>query len=246
MKHILYSLALFFIITSCKQEEAITAQQIVDKSIEASGGEKFKTSTISFDFRDKHYNAFRNNGMYSYERSFNDSIDVIRDVISNDGFERFINKKKGVVHDSMAAKYTRSVNSVHYFAVLPFGLNDDAVNKEYLGDVIIKDKNYYKIKVTFNQEGGGDDFEDVFLYWIEKESFKVDYLAYSYMDSPTDLGMRFREAYNERYVNNLRFVDYRNYKPESNITDLFLLDSLFDSGKLKLLSKIENTNIKVD
>lgn len=237
---------LMLVVTACKQEHTVTAQDIIDKAIEVSGGEKFKTSTISFDFRDMHYKAYRNNGMYEYERIFNDSLGQIRDVLSNNGFKRFINNEEAVVQDSMAAKYARSVNSVHYFVVLPFGLNDAAVNKDYLGDIVIKDKTYYKIKVSFTQEGGGDDFEDVFVYWINKDNFKVDYLAYSYMDSPTELGLRFREAYNERYVNNLRFVDYNNYKPEADITDLFSLDSLFESGKLKLLSKIENVNIEVE
>ncbi|TJY36057.1 DUF6503 family protein [Pontimicrobium aquaticum] len=246
MKHILYSLILMVVVTSCKQEKALTAQEIVDKAIEVSGGEKYKASTISFDFRDIHYKAIRNNGMYQYERVFNDSLGKINDVLSNDGFKRFINEKQVKVVDSMAAKYTRSVNSVHYFVVLPFGLNDAAVNKEYIGDATIKNKGYYKIKVHFNQEGGGDDFEDVFMYWINKEDFKIDYLAYSYMDSPTELGLRFREAYNERYVNGLRFVDYKNYKPEDGILDLIALDSLFESGKLKLLSKIENVNIEVE
>jgi len=246
MKHILYSLSLLLVVTACKPENVFNAQEIVDKTVEVSGGDKFNTSTISFDFRDIHYKAIRNNGLYQYERFIADSIGQIRDVLSNDGFKRYINEKEAIVVDSMAAKYTRSVNSVHYFSVLPFGLNDAAVIKEYLGEVTIKNKMYYKIKVTFSQEGGGDDYEDVFVYWIGKEDFKADYLAYSYMDSPTELGLRFREAYNERYVNNLRFVDYNNYKPEANITDLFMLDSLFDSGKLKLLSKIENVNIKVE
>ena len=246
MKHILYSITFILVITSCKQEEVLTAQDIIDKTIEVSGGEKFKASTISFNFRDIHYNAIRSNGMFQYERIINDSLGLIKDVLSNDGFKRYIDNKEVTVIDSMAAKYTRSVNSVHYFSVLPFGLNDTAVNKEYLGEVVIKGKSYHKVKVSFSQDGGGDDYEDIFVYWIDKENFKVDYLAYSYMDSPTDLGLRFREAYNERFVNGLRFVDYKNYKPESEMTNLFTLDSLFYTGKLKLLSKIENVNVTVE
>jgi len=246
MKHILYSITFILVITSCKQEEVLTAQDIIDKTIEVSGGEKFKASTISFNFRDIHYNAIRSNGMFQYERIINDSLGLIKDVLSNDGFKRYIDNKEVTVIDSMAAKYTRSVNSVHYFSVLPFGLNDTAVNKEYLGEVVIKGKSYHKVKVSFSQDGGGDDYKDIFVYWIDKENFKVDYLAYSYMDSPTDLGLRFREAYNERFVNGLRFVDYKNYKPESEMTNLFTLDSLFYTGKLKLLSKIENVNVTVE
>ena len=156
-----------------------------------------------------------------------------------------MNNKKIVVHDSMKPRYSASVNSVHYFSTLPYGLNDKAVNKELLEEVFIKNNTYFKIKVTFNQEGGGEDFEDVFVYWINKETYKVDYLAYSYQD-PGEIGLRFREAFNERYVNELRFVDYKNYKPnKSNIT-IFELDDLFEKGQLKLLSKIELKNITVD
>ena len=59
--------------------------------------------------------------------------------------------------------YSASVNSVHYFAVLPYGLDGKAVNKTYVNKVDIKGKSYHKIKVTFNEEGGGEDFEDVFM-----------------------------------------------------------------------------------
>jgi hypothetical protein len=58
--------------------------------------------------------------------------------------------------------------------------------------------------------------------------------------------MRFREAYNECYVNGIRFVDYKNYKPINKDADLFDLDRLFENNELKLLSKIENKNIVVE
>ena len=72
---------------------------------------------------------------------------------------------------------SNSVNSVHYFSVLPFGLNDKAVSKKLLSDITIKGVDYYTIQVTFSEDGGGDDFDDVFLYWVQKESFKLNYLA---------------------------------------------------------------------
>jgi hypothetical protein len=144
----------------------------------------------------------------------------------------------------MAVKYTASVNTVHYFALLPYGLNDAAVNKSSLGEVTIKNKVYHKIKVTFSQEGGGEDYEDVFVYWIDAETFKADYIAYSYIEDD-GVGIRFREAYNERMVNGLRFVDYNNYKSEDATMDLLGLDKAFESGSLKLLSKIELENIVV-
>ena len=37
--------------------------------------------------------------------------------------------------------------------------------------------------------------------------------TYSYIESD-GIGLRFREAFNERYINGIRFVDYNNYKPK--------------------------------
>ena len=232
-----------FSLISCMKKGDIDAQTIVDKSIAVSGGEKITKSTIEFDFRNRHYKAIRNNDFFQFERVFQDSIHITRDVLSKNGFQRYINKAPVKVSDSMGTRYSSSINAVHYFAVLPFGLNDTAVNKQYLKDVELKGNKYHKIKITFNQDGGGEDFEDVFIYWIHTLTFKADFIAYSYSESD-GLGLRFREAYNERYVNGIRFVDYNNYRPKENSVLLERLDVLFENQKLQLLSKIELKNIK--
>lgn len=242
---LILTLLLFF---NCKQDkhQVLTANEIINKSIKVSGGEKFDNSIIEFDFRDKHYIASRKGGVFNLVRTFSDSTKLIRDYLSNTGFRRFINNKRIIVPDSMVSRYSSSVNSVHYFSVLPYGLNNEAVNKELLGERSINGTKYYEIKVTFDQEGGGEDFEDVFMYWVNKETFKVDYLAYSYREEGEGLGFRLREAFNERYVNDLRFVDYNNYKPKKKGVKLSGLDNLFENGELELLSKIELKNIIVD
>ena len=145
--------------------------------------------------------------------------------------------------DSLAGPISEGVNSVHYFAQLPYGLNAPAVIKELLGETNIKEKPYYVIGVTFKQEGGGVDFDDKFVYWVHKETFTVDYLAYSY--STNGGGIRFREAYNPRVLGGIRFVYYNNYKPEGLTTPLKSLAPIFEANKLALLSKIELENISV-
>ena len=135
------------------------------------------------------------------------------------------------------------MNSVLYFAQLPYGLNAPAAKKALLGKATIKNKNYYEIGVRFSEDGGGTDFEDEFVYWINTETFTVDYLAYSYATDGG--GIRFREAYNERFVEGIRFVDYNNYKPESLDVSLTELDGLFEQGALKLLSTIETEAVGV-
>ncbi|WP_299117294.1 DUF6503 family protein [uncultured Winogradskyella sp.] len=240
---------LCLVLFTCKEAsklKAFTAEDIVNASIEISGGERFATSNIEFDFRDKSYLAKRNKGSFLLARTFTIEEDSVFDILTNEGFERHINDSVNVfVEDSMAVKYSASVNSVHYFSVLPFGLNDEAVNKKLLGEEQIKGKMYYKIEITFSQQGGGEDYEDVFIYWIDKISFKADYIAYSYNESDGK-GMRFREAYNERYINDLRFVDYNNYKAINSTTKLTDLGHAFNNNQLKLLSKIELKNVEVE
>ena len=147
------------------------------------------------------------------------------------------------LHDTLATSYGNSVNSVHYFAYLPYGLNDPAVNKKLLGETQLAGKKYYKVEVTFNEEDGGEDFEDIYIYWINKETFRPDYLAYEF--SINGGGARFREAFNERIINGIRFVDYKNYKAADNIS-VYNLEALFKSKELELLSTIRLEDISVN
>ncbi|RFN57680.1 DUF6503 family protein [Marixanthomonas ophiurae] len=247
-------LLLLITIVSCKDsktetndatnsEENITAQTIIDKAIEKACDGNCDHAEVSFTFRDKVYKSKRLQGAYTFERITNDSTGLIRDELSNEGFIRSVNDIVLELADTTALKLSNSVNSVHYFAQLPYGLNAPAVQKQLIGKDTIKGEPYFEVKVTFTKEGGGTDHDDEFMYWIHQKNFTVDYLAYSYIVN--EGGIRFREAYNPRVVEGIRFVDYKNYKAEDLNTPLSDLDDLFENHKLPLLSKIENKNIEV-
>jgi len=212
------------------------ADEIINKSIKVAGGERFEKATTLFTFRGKQYRSVRNNGDFQLGRVINVDNEKIQDIVSNKGLSRTINNCPIVVADSLITRISDGVNSVHYFASLPYGLNAPAVNKELVGEITIKNTRYYKIKVTFDKEGGGTDYEDEFMYWVHKEKYTVDYIAYKY--AVNGGGIRFREAYNPRIVNGIRFVDYNNYKETDLSTPLDKLDEVFEQGELKLLSKI--------
>ncbi|WP_299440554.1 DUF6503 family protein [uncultured Aquimarina sp.] len=225
----------------------VTAQfsgdEIVDKTIEKAGGSRFDKASISFTFRGKEYRSARSNGNYQLERLIPGTDGMVHDILNNHGLSRSIESCKVKVVDSMVTKISDGVNSVHYFANLPYGLNAPAVNKELVGEAKIKGASYYEVRVTFDQEGGGTDFDDEFMYWIHKENFTIDYLAYKY--AVDGGGIRFREAYNSRVINGIRFVDYKNYKTDDLSTPLSKLDTMFEKEQLKLLSKIELENVYV-
>jgi hypothetical protein len=232
-------------LSSCKTEskKEFSAQEIIDKSIEVSGGKLHNKKLVSFLFRGKKYIAENSKGKKVLKRvAFTDSL-RITDVKRHNSFERYFNDSLIYTPDSIANRYSNSVNSVHYFARLPFGLNDTAVKKELLGEIVIENKAYYKVKVTFAQENGGKDFDDIYIYWFNKETFKADYLAYKFYTDGG--GIRFREAFNERYVEGIRFVDYNNLKPKNKEVSIYKIDSLFGVKELELLSKIELDSIKV-
>jgi hypothetical protein len=220
------------------------AQELVDKAIQAHGGKSFESVRIEFDFRGRHYSSTREGGIFTYTREFTDSLGNVKDVLTNDSFRREINGRLANITDERAKAFSNSVNSVIYFALLPYGLNDPAVRKTYVGAATIKDKAYELVKITFDKEGGGKDFEDVFLFWINQQNSRVDYFAYSYISDGG--GIRFREAINPRIIEDILFQDYNNYKPTSDSVTLNQMQVLFEANALEKMPVIELANVKVE
>ena len=151
MRPLIRVVSLMFLMAACQsKKESLTAKSIVNKAIETSQADKVANAKLSFDFRGRTYTADRNKGNFTLKRITKTDTATITDVLSNTGFKRFLDD--GITHLSgeMIQKYSESVNSVHYFSVLPYGLKDAAVNKKRLEDVSIKGKEYYKIEVTFD------------------------------------------------------------------------------------------------
>jgi hypothetical protein len=136
---------------------------------------------------------------------------------------------------------TGSVNSVAYFTLLPWKLKDPAVQKRFLGSTIINGNSYEKIQVTFEQDGGGEDYQDIFLYYIDPKNNMVDYIAYKYHVNGG--GARFRKAIGRQQVNGLTFQNYENYDADT-VLDFLKVEAAYLKG-LKKLKNIENTDFKV-
>ena len=209
-------------------------------------GNHSNIQAFHFDFRDKHYQRFRYGGTFEYSRSWKDSSAVVTDILNNQGLHRLINGEVVNLSERRQAAFTSSLNSVIYFALLPYRLNDDAVKKRYIGETEIDGRPYCKVEVTFTEDGGGEDFEDVFVFWIHHKDHTMDYLAYSY-DEEKGRGYRFRSFYNRRVEGDIIFQDFENYQMKGGETiypgDM---DELYLNGELELLSKIELENVVVE
>lgn len=240
-RHILVFAVMLLMSGAC--DDNSDAQRIVDRSIEEHGGEAFKSSFIAFDFRNRHYTATLDNGNFEYTREFKDSTGNIKDVLTNSAFVRYRNGSPVSLTNERKKAFTNSVNSVIYFGLLPWYLNDPAVNKRYVGPTMVERKPYQLVRVTFDKKGGGEDHQDVFLYWFHNDTNRMGYFAYTFESDGG--GLRFRKAVNPRRIGGILFQDYINYKPASDDVPIEQLQAMFESGKLQKLSEIRLENIQV-
>ncbi len=249
MRSILLTIGLIFLMSCYAQQGGVLAQsqqsnkadKIIAKCMEAHGGDRYDRAHYSFVFRGKTY-EFKNDQLnYSYKMTkTKDGITTV-DVLDNHGLKRLVDGKSVILSERENTGYSKALNSVIYFATLPYKLKDKAVNKSYVGTETIMGKNYEVVQITFNEEGGGADHDDTFYYWINKEDYIIDFLAYNYTVNKG--GVRFRTANNRRIVDGIVFQDYVNYKAEVG-TPLADLPKLWEKGALKELSKIDTENVQ--
>ena len=233
----------FVVLTSCNSNETPTSNELIKRAIEVSGWEN-PNFEIEFDFRDYHYYLKRQPNGYVYRRMIQKEGELQVDEMSNlSSLQRILSGTPIILSDSLQQLYTNSLNSVLYFFQLPLPLSDNAVISENLGEELIMGAPYWNIKVTFREEGGGEDFQDEYRYWIHKENYTIDYLAYNYQTSGG--GTRFRKAIHPVSIEGVRCQDYINFKSEIKFPPLDSLPSWFAAGKLIEVSRIENQNINV-
>lgn len=217
-------------------------EKVFAETLKAHGGDLYETAAYEFVFRNKTY-TFENEGStYHYTVTSQIGDSVIVDELVNGKLSRTINNEEQVLTEKEVDKYFEALNSVIYFATLPHKLKDEAANRTYVGETVIMGEGYHVMMVTFDEEGGGNDYDDNFYYWLNKETHLIDYLAYNY--TVNDGGVRFREANNTRTIGGIVFQDYVNYKAELG-TPLDSLPVLFETGRLKRLSEINTEKVKV-
>ena len=188
----------------------------LDTVIAAHGGDVLDRATVTFTFRGDAFMLRRYDGQFRYERTTTDSLGkrVVEGVTNTDVY-RVVEGDTVALDSDARDEVATAVNSVAYFALLPYPLQDPPVQAAYAGRDTVEGTAYHRVSVTFD-EGGGQDYRDVFLYWFAADTHSMDYLAYAFgVGGPlSGQGTRFREAFNVRNVGGVRVADYRNYRAE--------------------------------
>ena len=132
--------------------------------------------------------------------------------------------------------------------MLPLPLLDPAVRAVRLEPATIDGRSSERIEVRFTEQGGGDDHDDVYLYWFDADTLRLRFLAYRFHTG--EGGVRFRVAKNERTIGGVTFFDYDNYSHPDHGVALGSLPALRTpaAGEIpvKLLSEIVLEQVSVE
>ena len=216
---------------------------IIARGIEAHGGERFENARVTFDFRGEEWSLERQDGRFRYERRYQDDDDrPVLEGMTNDSTFRQVDGEPVDLDEEGRADVELDVNSVTYFAFLPFRLDDPAVQSRYMGVRSIDGELHYQVEVTFQEDGGGPDWDDRFIHWFHAEEGTLGYVAYRYYRG--DGGTRFREAVNPREKGGLRVHDWVNSHVEG-ISDIAHYPDSLEAGALEHVSDVELENVEV-
>lgn len=224
-------------------EADTTARGILAATIAHHGGERYRDAVVEFDFRDRHFTLTLNGSQYRYERTYtNEAGQSVREWFDGAETIRLVDGDPVQLTADEDLSLTGTLNSVAYFALLPHSLLGPAVKHRYLTETSIGGEPYHEIEVTFQQEGGGRDWQDRFVYWIHARRRTMDYLAYRfYVDGG---GTRFRVATNPRVINGLRLQDYHNLTAPEPV-DIADYETLYEAGQVESFSDILLEDVRV-
>lgn len=235
----------------CAAEEpdpATNVEAYIDAVIDAHGGDVLDRAIVTFTFRGAEFTLEREDGRFHYRRAYADSLDQrVVEGITNEDVYRVVEADTVAIDADTRGSIETTVNSVAYFALLPYPLQDPPVQATYAGPDTVGETRYHRVAVTFGQ-GGGADYQDEFLYWFDANTHAMDYMAYAFgVGGPEeDQGTRFREAYNVRRMEGVRFADYRNYVSESiEPGTLSRYPAHWRDDAVELVSTVELENVAV-
>lgn len=228
------------------------AVALVRAAREAHGSDRLDARTLHFTFRGTAFSTWTDGGRFRHTRTSADSLGrEVRVVVDNDGVARTVGGADApFADDAERLAAAESVGSVVYFVRLPAPLTDPAVRVRSLGRDTVDGAPYDALEVTFAQDGGGRDWQDRYVYWLHPARRTVDFLAYSYRESPGDTaraatGHRFRRLVGVQTVDGLRVQDYENLSADS-LARLEDYPDALAAGRTFRVSEVRTENVRLE
>ncbi len=241
----MYRLILLLIVltisASCKKEPTYSALQILQKSSDSAGYSILKNSEITFNIKDFHYKINRRGHDVEYIVERTQDTTTYLATYRNGLTEYFVNTEKQPPGTYELFTNTRLEGLVNSLSI-PHIFLDYGVKAQREEDVTIRQKTYFTLNVSITNPDPEKE-DDIFILYIDKETFLVDYFADQYQ--LTGNKKLFRRLYNSRYVNGVRFYDQYVYISRVDDTPLELLYSNFNIGAVQSTNNFELQNITV-
>ncbi|MBZ0113059.1 MAG: hypothetical protein K8J08_11400 [Thermoanaerobaculia bacterium] len=231
------------------EEAAPTRLEIVDRSIEFHGGDLYRHSVVSFAICSKSgcfdVTTRMDGGLYDHtaEESQGDRRRWARST--NDSIEGREFGKEIPVSESEAQRWRDWVTARVYFALLPFRLTDPSVYQHDLGTVDWEGRELHRVKVTFEGKSSSDA-SDEFLYWFDPKTARLEFFAYTYVNSDGSRGLRFRKLHNYRRVGGILVFDQENFGREDHSLALEEINPTTVRERLQEVSQIRLEDVEVE
>jgi len=232
------------LLTSCTSTPDITAEELLEKTIETLGKRALYNSELSFMEREISYTSLRSK--YQYEYTMKRSVDTINYFAKsyNGGFE-YTENGVPVSYGATSGQLEKDLIDLNQFMILPANFeNDNAVLLNLKNDISIDGIEYYVLHISFKNQMPTDLAGNYNLY-IAKDTYEIDFIGY---DSLATEGRFFlKEAFNKRVLNGVSFSDYRTYISQKNISTIDSLPVLLGKNQLVLRNPlvIKNINVKL-
>ncbi|MEN0061066.1 MAG: DUF6503 family protein [Myxococcota bacterium] len=215
---------------------------VLAQSAVAHGLTRDRRMDVSFTFRGTPYRLHLDGSDIRYERTVKGPQGERVDRLVGSVFSSLHNGAPMTVAPENEGAWRRSLNSVAYFATLPRPLFDDAVIATFLGRTTFAGAEWDTVEVRFQEEGGGDDHDDVFRYWFHPETHEMGFVAYVFHVGKG--GVRIRKAARRHEVNGVVLLDWTNLGWDGTHT-LESAMAAYERGGLPTLSTIALENIEV-